>query len=117
MNVASSSTCYTRFGLVDDEPHTVYVYIIDIMGICHVRDLHQQGFQPRSRQHQTRRTSGSAFITDRNRPSLVVLAIKDYERLAGRGTSLLEVLMPDDYQEFDFEPPKAHISAQPAKLD
>jgi len=25
--------------------------------------------------------------------------------------------MPDDDQDFDFEPPKAHISARPAELD
>lgn len=57
------------------------------------------------------------FITDRNKPSLVVLAIKDYERLAGRGTSLLDVLMPDGDQDFDFEPRNAHIAARPADLD
>jgi hypothetical protein len=45
------------------------------------------------------------------------MAIKDYERLAGRGTSLLDVLMPDDDQDFDFEPPKARIAARPADLD
>jgi len=61
--------------------------------------------------------SGPVFITDRNKPSLVVLAIKDYERLAGRGTSLLDVLMPDDDQDFDFEPPRAHIAGRPAELD
>jgi len=61
--------------------------------------------------------SGPVFITDHSKPSLVVLAIKDYERLAGRGTSLLDVLMPDDDQDFDFEPPRAHIAARPADLD
>lgn len=61
--------------------------------------------------------SGPVFITDRNRPSLVVLAIRDYERLAGRGASLLDVLMPDDDQDFDFEPPKAQVTARPAELD
>ncbi len=61
--------------------------------------------------------AGPVFITDRNRPSLVVLAIKDYERLAGRGASLFDVLMPDDDQDFDFDPPKANPFARPAKLD
>jgi prevent-host-death family protein len=61
--------------------------------------------------------SGPVFITDRNKPSLVVMAIKDYERLAGRGMSLLDVLMPDDDQDFDFEPPKAHLASRPAELD
>lgn len=61
--------------------------------------------------------SGPVFITDRNKPSLVVLAIKDYERLAGRGTSLFDVLMPDAHQDFDFDPPKAQILGRPAELD
>jgi len=61
--------------------------------------------------------SGPVFITDRNKPSLVVLAIKDYERLASLGTSLLNVLMPDDDQDFEFEAPKARITVRPADLD
>ncbi|MFM2371511.1 MAG: hypothetical protein RIS85_1233 [Pseudomonadota bacterium] len=61
--------------------------------------------------------SGPVFITDRNKPSLVVLTIKDYERLAGRGNSLLDVLMPLDDQDFDFDPPKARPIARPADFD
>jgi prevent-host-death family protein len=61
--------------------------------------------------------SGPVFITDRNKPSLVVLGIKDYERLAGRGTSLFDVLMPDDDQDFEFDPPKARVVGRQADLD
>lgn len=60
---------------------------------------------------------GPVFITDRNKPSLVVLAIRDYERLAGHGASLFDLLMPDDDQDFDFDPPKAQIASRPAELD
>lgn len=61
--------------------------------------------------------SGPVFITDRDKPSLVVLAIGDYERLAGRGASLLDLLTPDDDQDFEFEPPKARLVAGAADLD
>lgn len=61
--------------------------------------------------------SGPVFITDRNKPSLVVLAIKDYEQLAGRGRTLFDVLMPDDDQDFDFDPPRSGIASRPAELD
>ena len=61
--------------------------------------------------------SGPVFITDRNKPSLVVLAIKDYERLAGRGLSLLDVLTPEDDHDFEFDPPRAQGSARPVDLD
>jgi prevent-host-death family protein len=61
--------------------------------------------------------SGPVFITDRNKPSLVVLAIKDYERLTGRGASLLDLLMPGSDQDFDFDPPKAALGARAAEFD
>ncbi|MCL2716089.1 MAG: type II toxin-antitoxin system prevent-host-death family antitoxin [Alphaproteobacteria bacterium] len=61
--------------------------------------------------------SGPVFITDRNKPSLVVLSIKEYERLAGRGSSLLDVLTPEDDHDFDFDPPKAHIVARQVDMD
>lgn len=61
--------------------------------------------------------SGPVFITDRNRPSLVVLAIRDYERLAGRGLSLLDVLTPEDEHDFEFDPPRAQGSIRPIDLD
>lgn len=61
--------------------------------------------------------SGPVFITDRNRPSLVVLAIQDYQRLAGRGASLLDLLMPAAGHDFDFEPPRSKIAAKSADLD
>jgi len=61
--------------------------------------------------------SGPVFITDRNKPSLVVLTIRDYERLAGCGASLLDLLTPEDEHDFDFEPPKAQIVARPVDFD
>ena len=61
--------------------------------------------------------AGPVFITDRNRPSLVVMAMRDYEKLAGHGSSLLDLLMPDDDQDFDFDPPKARPLSRPAELD
>lgn len=61
--------------------------------------------------------AGPVFITDRNKPSLVVMAIRDYERLAGRGASLLDLLTADDEQDFEFDPPKATVGARSVDLD
>lgn len=61
--------------------------------------------------------AGPVFITDRNKPSLVVLAIADYERLAGRGQTLLDVLRPKNNQDFDFDPPRSNLVARPAELE
>lgn len=60
--------------------------------------------------------SGPVFITDRNRPSLVVLAIRDYERLTGTGRSMLDLLMAGDDQDFEFDPPRAQPGARAADL-
>lgn len=45
--------------------------------------------------------TGPVIVTDRGRPSIVVLAIEDYERLTG-ARSVRESLRMDD--DVDFEP-------------
>ncbi len=45
------------------------------------------------------------------------MVLTNDERPAGRGMSLLDVLMPGDDQDFDFEPPKARIATRAVELD
>ena len=47
---------------------------------------------------------GPVFVTDRGRPSHVLLTYQEYQRLSGTGISLLEALAADD--DIDFDPPK-----------
>ena len=54
---------------------------------------------------------GPVFVTERNKPALVVLSMQDYERLSGRNGSLADMLTPDDVLDFPFDPPKSGISA------
>ncbi|GAA0754253.1 prevent-host-death family protein [Erythromicrobium ramosum] len=63
--------------------------------------------------------SGPVFITDRRKPSLVVLTIKEYERLAGKPRSILAALaLPNSADhDFDWEPPKATIRSRPADFE
>lgn len=50
---------------------------------------------------------GPVFITDRGRPSHVLLTIEAYEALARRPMSLLDALRDDRPEaDFDFEPPR-----------
>lgn len=61
--------------------------------------------------------SGPVFITDRGRPSHVLMSIEDYQALAGRQASIVELLaMPAD-AEVEFDPPRAEIAHKPADLD
>ncbi len=49
---------------------------------------------------------GPVFITDRGRPSHVLLSIEDYQRIAGNQVSIVELLAMPDSGELDFEPPR-----------
>jgi prevent-host-death family protein len=50
--------------------------------------------------------NGPVFVTDRGRPSHVLLTIEEYRRLTGTGQSLVDLLAMPDAETIDFEPPK-----------
>ena len=50
--------------------------------------------------------SGPVFVTDRGRPSHVLLTIEEYRRLTGTGQSLIDLLAMPAAEAIDFEPPK-----------
>jgi len=49
---------------------------------------------------------GPVDITDRRRPTHVLLSFKDCQNLLGAGPSLLEALAQKEDGDFDFEPPR-----------
>ena len=51
-------------------------------------------------------THGPVFITDRGRPAHVLLTYEDYQRLAGTGASIVDLLAMPDGAEIDFNPPR-----------
>ena len=56
---------------------------------------------------------GPVFITDRGKPSLVLLSIEEYRRLKRPKQSILDQLqMTGD--PIDFEPPRVEIEIKPA---
>jgi prevent-host-death family protein len=50
--------------------------------------------------------NGPVFVTDRGRPSHVLLTIEEYRRLTGTGQSLVDLLAMPDAEDVEFEPPK-----------
>ena len=48
---------------------------------------------------------GPVVITDRGKPSHVLITFKDYERLTRTGMSLAEALAGPEDLDFDWEPP------------
>ncbi len=63
--------------------------------------------------------SGPVFITDRGRPSHVLLSIEEYRKLSGMGMSLAEAVAQVGGPEldFDFDPPKMNFVAKPVDFD
>ena len=53
--------------------------------------------------------SGLDFISDRGKPTHILLSIEDYQRLAGQGRSLVEALSMPGLADIDFDPPRACI--------
>ncbi len=50
---------------------------------------------------------GPVFITDRGRPAHVLMSIEDYQKLIGKGASIVDLLSADEHDAIDFEPPRA----------
>ena len=55
--------------------------------------------------------SDVVFITDRGRPSHVLMSFEAYQRLRG-STSLFEALAMPDPDEVEFEPPRADLGSR-----
>ena len=49
---------------------------------------------------------GPVIITDRGRPSHVLLSFEDYRKLVGDGRSLLDIVAQDADDDIDFDPPR-----------
>lgn len=49
---------------------------------------------------------GPVFITDRGRPSHVLLTVEDYQKIAGRQRSITDLLAMPEAADMEFEPPR-----------
>jgi len=61
---------------------------------------------------------GPVIITDRGRPSHVLLSYQDYRHLSGGGRSLFDVVAQQGADDIDFDPPRmGDWNFQPPELD
>ena len=49
---------------------------------------------------------GPVFITDRGRPSHVLLTVDEYQKITGRQQSIADLLAMPDAEEIEFETPR-----------
>lgn len=60
---------------------------------------------------------GPVFITDRGRPSHVLMTMADYQQLTGTEAGIVERLAMAAAGEIDFDPPRAAPRLRAADLD
>lgn len=61
-------------------------------------------------------TSGPVIITDRGRPSHVLMTFDDYRRLTGEARNLVDLLAQPDGDDIAFDPPRLDLALRPADL-
>jgi prevent-host-death family protein len=49
---------------------------------------------------------GPVFITDRGRPSHVLLTVEEYQRITGSGKSIADLLAMPEAAAIEFDPPR-----------
>ncbi|PYE23512.1 prevent-host-death family protein [Rhizobium sp. PP-CC-3A-592] len=59
---------------------------------------------------------GPVVITDRGRPSHVLMTYESYERLTGTRRSLVDALSMPGLSEIDFDTPRANIAGRDVDL-
>lgn len=60
--------------------------------------------------------SGPVIITDRGRPSHVLLRFEDYQKLAGAQRSLLDAVAQKEDDDIAFDPPRMGDISRPVDL-
>ena len=60
--------------------------------------------------------NGPVIITDRGRPSHVLMTYDDFNRLSGKRRSLIETLSMPRLSEIDFSPERVEIVSRPVDL-
>lgn len=59
--------------------------------------------------------NGPVVITDRGRPSHVLMTYDEFQRLSGKGRGLLDALAMPGLSDIDFDPPRVEIT--PRRVD
>jgi prevent-host-death family protein len=59
---------------------------------------------------------GPVIITDRGKPSHVLMTYEEFQRLTGKRRSLVEALAMPGLSDIDFDPPRIGIAPRPIDL-
>jgi PHD/YefM family antitoxin component YafN of YafNO toxin-antitoxin module len=81
-----------------------------------ITTLSSREFNQDSNRAKKAAQDGPVFITDRGKPSHVLLSIEDYRKLTGGETRIADLLAMPDAEDIAFEPPRATIASRAADL-
>jgi prevent-host-death family protein len=77
--------------------------------------LSSREFNQHSSEAKRAADSGPVYITDRGRPTHVLLNVKEYRRLTGSARSIVDLLSMDT--DLSFDPPRSREVANGADFD
>lgn len=60
---------------------------------------------------------GPVIVTNRGKPSLVVMTHEEYVRITGKGKSILEMLAMPGMEDIEFDPPKNDLKLRVPDFD
>jgi prevent-host-death family protein len=85
--------------------HCRYVATLSTKFMAHVRFSSREFNQDTSRAKRAAKR-GPVFITDRGRPSHVLLSVEDYQKLTDKQRNIVDLLGMPEAAEVEFEPPR-----------
>ena len=71
-------------------------------------------FQQNANQAQKASRSGPVFITNRGKPTQVLLSIEEYQRLLGKTRNIVEALSMPGLEDIELEIPRSRELPRPA---
>lgn len=79
-----------------------------------ITTLSSREFQQNANQAQKATRSGPVFITNRGRPTQVLLSFEQYQQITGSKRSLLEALSMPGLSDIEVDFPKSRALPRPA---
>jgi len=81
-----------------------------------ITTLSSREFNQRASEAKKAANDGLVFITDRGRPSHVLMSIEQYRRLTASQRKIADLLAMPDVADLEFETPRLRELARPADL-
>lgn len=79
-----------------------------------ITTLSSREFQQNANQAQRATRSGPVFITNRGKPTQVLLSIEEYQRITSQRRSIVAALSMPGLSEIEFETPRSRDFPRPA---